>query len=114
MSQGGTVKEQLDKVTKELEVETDIWNRKGWAYTNYRMGHSELYVRCEVVAIYELIKDKLHISEDEFTLYLRRAVVKQLRELRKTQEAHESAELRKRLTDGITIIPPKDLKNGDL
>ena len=114
MAEGATLKSRLDTVTKELEEETAIWNKKNWAITNYRMGHAEFYVRCEVIAIYKLMKDKLGISEDEFTLYLRTAVLDQMREQRKMQEANESAAIRRRLTEGITIVPPKNLKNGDV
>lgn len=114
MTQEATLKSRIEKVSKELEVENDTWAKLKIAPGGYRMNDAELYVRCEVIAIYKIMKDKLGISEDEFTLYLRTAVLEQMRELRKTHEAARSQRVREELTRGIHIHPPKNLKNGEL
>jgi hypothetical protein len=114
MAEGGTTKAQLEKVTKQLEAEVKIWDDRNWNPGAFRMGNAELYVRCEVIAIYKLMRDKLGITEDEFTLYLRTAVLESMQQLRKQNEEMQSAKLREDLTRGIHIIPPKNLKSGDL
>ena len=114
MADGALLKKRLEKVTKELDTEVALWNTKGWDASQYRIGSAELYVRCEVIAIYKVLKDKLGITEDEFTIYLRQAVLDQMKELRRVTDEAESAAIRKRLTDGIHIVPPKNLKPGEL
>ena len=114
MAEGALIGKQVEKITKELDAEVELWKQKGWDVSQYRMGAAELYVRCEVIAIYKIMRDKLGISEEEFTLYLRKAVLEQMQELRKVTDDAESQKLREKLTRGIHIVPPNNLKDGDL
>lgn len=118
MSEGGTIKSRLDKVSKELVDENKLWDEKGASISGWQMGQSEVYVRCEVLALAQIIRDKLGMSEDEMSLYLRIETLKFIQELRETlfpkiDEAKQQF-LRQQIVEGIhpnsnppvKIVPP--------
>lgn len=115
MSNTGTPKARLEKVTKELEEEMEKWNELGLDISKWRMGAMEAHNHCAIIAMAELIQDKLGVSEDEVNFYLRRTTLKFAKIQREAAEPMmeeiRSEMIRRQITEGI-VNPWEKPNNG--
>lgn len=101
MSEGGSKKVRLEEVSKALEVELAEWHKNGIDPGNWRMATQELMVRCEVIALTKLIKEKLDIDEDEMNLMLKEVVLEQMKLLRPAAIQYKSDAVRDQILRGL-------------
>jgi hypothetical protein len=101
MSEGGTVKAQLEEVTRQLMEEERKWTENGLNINqNWRMGNGEFLTRCEVIALTRIVKEKLDLSDDEMTLVLRKVTLEQMRQLLPIFLEARRDMLRRQIIDG--------------
>lgn len=101
MAEGGTIKHRLEEATEALEKEQEKWNELQITPHGYRMGDYEFYIRCEVLALTAIVREKLGISEDELTLKLRTAVREQMETMRPAVLEQRKKQIEQQLTQGI-------------
>jgi len=112
MAEGGSVKVQLEKVTKELEHEQELWAKDHLptAPQMFRLGDGEFQHHCHLEAIVQLLKDVLNISDDQMTLTYRTVVLREMRTLRKAAAEARKQALREHITKGVVNkVPPPSI-----
>lgn len=83
MSEGGTRAERLAAVDAELDKELDNWRAMQVNPGQYwRMGNAEFNIRCEILALMEILKDKLGLEQEDFDLVFKRVCLEELRKMR--------------------------------
>lgn len=112
MTREGAMSERLKRATEALEAEMEEWRQLGLTPNGWRMGDSEIMFLCQLNAIYEILKEKLEISDDEFNAKLREVTLKQFQQLRERVSKEKSDALLRKLTEGINFRPPPDIMNG--
>lgn len=101
MSQGGTQKAELDRITAELQAELEKWEEQKLDPFGYRMNEQSLTIRCEILVLTEVIREHLGLTEDYVNAKLRRVLCEQLRLLRPVVEQMRSDAMRAALTEGV-------------
>lgn len=83
MAQLPSIKEQLEKVQKDLEAEQKKWNQSGLGDPgqHWHMGKMQFAFRCEILTIIEILKDKLDLTQDELDLRFKSLILKEMQEL---------------------------------
>lgn len=113
MSQGGSIKAQLEQATKELQEELEEWRKEQINPQGWRMGDEEILIRCEILTLMEVIQERFEISDDELNLRLRRILTREYKKLRPDVIKMRQQAVMQQLTQGIHIKP--DLPpNGQL
>lgn len=108
MSQGGTQKSELERVTEELQAELDKWEETKLDPFGYRMNEQSLQIRCEILVLTEVLKEHLGLSEDYINAKLRRVLKEQMELLRPVVEEMRSNEMKRAITEGV--VPPGVIK----
>lgn len=113
MSEGGTIKAQLEQVSRELNEELAEWRREQIDPQGWRMGNEEMLIRCEILVLMELIQEKFEISNDELNLRLRKIVLREYKKLRPEVVEMRKQAIMQQLTQGIRLKPDMP-PNGQL
>ena len=103
MSDGGTIKAQLESVTKELEEEYELWSKEKLppTATIFRMGDSEFQHHCHVEALTRIVRDILQVSQEQMDLIYRGVVLQELRTQRLAAVEVRAQMRRAQITRGI-------------
>ena len=111
MSEGGSIKAQLEQVEAELKAEADRWDEARIPFIGsiYRMNENEFMHHVHVLALTRMLNECLGITDDQITLMIKKVFVE---EMKKTfplvQDARNQA-LRNAIVDGVNIIRPPEV-----
>jgi hypothetical protein len=110
MSEGGSIKNQLAQLDKELEEEKATWAKEGLpeAPMIYQFGPTQFMHHCHMVALVEVVKE-LGIDQDKLDLIFKRVILSELRNFRAVAHETRRAAIRQQLVDGVVIKPKVDL-----
>lgn len=108
MSEGGTIKEQLAQVEKELEEEERLWREADIPPVNqiFNLGNQQFAAHINLIAICEVLKTL--VSEDELNLATKKAALHELRKIRPAFHEAKSQAIRQHLVDGIRLMKPPE------
>lgn len=106
MSEGGTKKERLKVAEAAWKAEMELWNKSNMSPMMWRMGDFEFQVRCELIALMEILREHLKLDDDDFQIAFHKALVKVSQEIRPVMEQARSAALRNAIVDGVNVIKP--------
>lgn len=111
MSRGGTVKEQLDAVQKQLDAEQELWTSEGLPDPGavWKFGPGELHASLRIDTIVQVLNEHLGITEDQMNLILKKRLLQVMKELRPVIKEAKTSEARMRILDGIDFRPPPDV-----
>jgi hypothetical protein len=108
VSKGGSVKEQLKALHKQIEEEEKIWveNQIPHVGAIYSIGEGQFQMEVRVQAYFEIFRDVLEIDMDQLELVYKRVLLQKLREVREAYKAAKSEAARRSLLDGVMFKPP--------
>jgi hypothetical protein len=101
MSQEGTWPARLKKAEAELQVELDLWTESKLDPQGYRMGNYELLIRCEILVIMEVLKDRLDVTDDELNARLKEVMLRELSQLRPQVVEDRRRQIQAALMQGV-------------
>jgi hypothetical protein len=111
MSEGGTVKAQLEKVEQEIEEEMKLWMQAELPPpdTAWGFGHMQLHASIRLDTLVDIIRDELGVPEEKMDLVYKRKRLAILREMRPAVMQARSEAQRNAILDGIMFKPPPDI-----
>lgn len=116
MSEGGTKKAQLEKITQDIKEEEKLWMEAKLPPPGnvYVFGTEQFQYACKIEALTVLVRDYCGVSEEDMELEFKKIVLNELRNLRTIATQVRSQMVREELTKGIVMQPPKMPGNGGI
>lgn len=109
MSEGGTIKGQLEQVERELQEEFKIWDSLGVIIADtYRMNNTEWIHHIGIMTAERVIKEKLGLSNDEWQLFMKKTMLEEAKKFRPIIEKARSDAIKRQIIDGVIIKNPMD------
>lgn len=105
MSEGGTIKQQLDRIDVELEMEEQLWRKANLppVKETFNLGNNQFSLHVNMIATIELLKELL--GEEKVQLATKKAALRQLQIIRPGVEELVKQARRAAIVDGV--IPPR-------
>jgi hypothetical protein len=108
MSEGGSIKNQIEQVKKELHAEQREWQKAGLPPPDdiWRLGDQEFFTHVHVLALDTILREI--VGSDKMELEIKKVYLQQVKEARKLAMQIRSDAVRDNIVRGINVIKPPE------
>jgi len=111
MSEGGSIKVQLEQIEADLKEEADRWEAANIPFIGniYRMNTNEFMHHVHVLALTRMLKDYLGVTEDKIQLMIKTVFLEEMKNTFPLVQDARNQAIRNAIVDGVNIIKPPEI-----